>query len=71
MPQNNLYDDVGHCDNIADLCPIKQFFECFGNRLLILVGQVCDSESDCDDMSDECLYDAYFDVEKCTNMFED
>ena len=71
LPQNNLYDGVAHCDNNIDLRPIKQFFECFDNRLLILDQQVCDGVGDCNDMSDECLCDAYFDTEMCTNMFED
>ena len=68
LPQNNLYDDVAHCDNNADL--IKQLFECFDNRLLISPQQVCDGVGDCYDMSDECLCDTYFNTEMCTNMFE-
>ena len=71
LPQNNLYDDVAHCDNNADLRPIKQFFKCFDNRLLILDQQVCDGVGDCYDMSDECLCDTYFDTKMCTSMFED
>ena len=71
LPQNNLYDDVAHCDNNADLGSIKQFFKCFDNRLLILDQQVCNGVGDCYDMSDECLCDAYFDAEMCKNMFED
>ena len=71
LPQNNLYDGVAHCDNNADLRPIKQFFECFNNRLLILDQQVCDGIGDCYDMSDECLCDAYFDTEMCESKFED
>ena len=71
LPQGNLYDDVAHCDNNADLRPIEDFFECFDNRLLILPEQVCDGVADCDDMSDECLCDEYFDTKMCTNMFED
>ena len=70
LPQNNLYDDVAHCDNNSDLRPIKQFFECFDNHLLISDQQVCNGVSDCYDMSDECLCDTYFDTEMCTNMFE-
>ena len=70
LPQNNLYDDVAHCDNNSDRHPIKQFFECFDNRLLILPQQVCDGVRDCYDMSDECLCDTYFDIEMCTDMFE-
>ena len=70
FPQNNLYDDVAHCDNHTDLRPIKQLFECFDNRLLILDEQVCDGVGDCYDMSDKCLCKAYFDSETCTNMFE-
>ena len=71
LSQSNLYDDVAHCDNKIDLHPLKQFFDCFDNRLLILDQQVCDGVSDCYDMSDECLCYAYFDTEMCTNMFED
>ena len=71
LPQNNLFDDVAHCDNNTDLRPIRKFFECFDNHLLILNQQVCDGVGDCYDMSDECLCDVYFDVEMCTNMFED
>ena len=71
LPQNNLYDGVAHCDNNADLRPIKQFFKCLDNRLLISDQQVCDGLVDCYDMSDECLCDAYFDTETCTNKFED
>ena len=71
LPQNNLYDDVAHCNNKADLRPIKQFFQCFDNRLLILNEQVCDGVGDCYDMSDECLCDAYFVAEMCTNVFEE
>ena len=71
LPQNNLYDDAAHCDNSADLHPIKQFFKCFDNRLLILDQQVCDGVGDCYDMSDECLCDTYFDTKMCTSMFED
>ena len=47
LPLNNLYDDVAHCDNNADRRPIKQFFECFDHRLLILDQQVCDGVGDC------------------------
>ena len=71
LPQSNLYDDVVHCNNYADIRPIKSFFECLDNRLLILDQQVCDGVADCYDMSDECLCDAYFDTKMCTNMFED
>ena len=71
LPQSNLYDGVAHCDNNTDLRPIKQFFKCFDNRLLILDEQVCDGVGDCYDMSDECLCDEHFDAEMCTNMFED
>ena len=70
LPQNNLYDDVAHCDDNTDLGPTKQFFECFDNRLLIFNQQVCDGVSDCFDMSDECLCNTYFDNEMCRNMFE-
>ena len=70
LPQNNLYDDVAHCDNNADICPVKQLFKCFDNRLLILDQQVCDGVGDCYDMSDECLCDAYFDTEMCESKFE-
>ena len=70
LPQSNLYDDVAHCDNHTDIRPIKQYFKCFDNGLLILHQQVCDGVGDCYDMSDECLCDAYFDSEMCTNMFE-
>ena len=71
LPQNNLYDDVAHCDNKADLRPIKQLFKCFDNRLLILNQQVCDGVVDCYDMSDECLCVTYFDTEMCASKFED
>ena len=71
LPQNNLYDDVAHCDNNADLGSIKQFFQCFDNRLLVLDQQVCDGVGDCYDMSDECLCDAYFDTKMCASKFED
>ena len=71
LPQNNLYDSVAHCDNNADLRPIKEFFKCFDNRLLILDRQVCDGVGDCYDMSDECLCDLHFDTEICTSMFEE
>ena len=71
LPQSNLYDDVAHCDDNADLGPIRQFFECFDNRLLVSDQQVCDGVGDCYDMSDECLCHAYFDTEMCTNVFED
>ena len=71
LPQSNLYDDVAHCDDNADLRPIEQFFKCFDNRLLLLDEQVCDGVGDCYDFSDECLCDEHFDAEKCTNMFED
>ena len=71
LPQANLYDDVAHCNNNADLGSIKQFFKCFDNRLLILDEQVCDGVGDCYDKSDECLCDVYFDAAMCTNMFED
>ena len=70
LPQNNLYDAVAHCDDNTDIRSIKQFFKCFGNRLLILDQQVCDGVGDCYDMSDECLCDAYFDTEMCTNVLE-
>ena len=71
LPQNNLYDDVAHCDNQADLRPHKQFFKCFDNKnLLIFDQQVCDGVGDCYDMSDECLCDSYFDTEMCTSKFE-
>ena len=70
LPQNNLYDDIAHCDNNADICPVKQLFKCFDNRLLILDQQVCDGVGDCYDMSDECLCDAYFDTEMCESKFE-
>ena len=70
LPQNNLYDNVAHCESNTDLHPIKQYFECFDNRLLILDQQVCDGEADCYDMSDECLCDKYFYAEMCKNMFE-
>ena len=71
LPQNNLYDDVAHCDNNTDLRPIEQFFECFDGHLLILPEQVCDGVGDCYDISDECLCDTYFNSEMCTIMFED
>ena len=71
LPQNNLYDDVAHCENNTDLRPVKQFFKCFDNRLLISPQQVCDGVGDCYDLSDECLCDAYFATEMCTSMFED
>ena len=71
LPQNNLYDAVVHCENNTDLRPIKQFFECFDNRLIILDEQVCNGVGDCYDMSDECLCDKYFGTEMCTNMFDD
>ena len=70
LPQNNLYDAAAHCDNNADLRPVKQFFKCFDNLLLLLDQQVCDGVGDCYDMSDECLCDAYFGTEMCSNMFE-
>ena len=71
LPQSNLYDDVAHCDNNADLRSSEHLFECFDNRSLISPEQVCDGVADCDDMSDECLCDEYFDTKMCTNMFED
>ena len=71
LPQSNLYDGFAHCDSNADYRPIEQFFECFDNHLLILDDQVCDGVGDCYDMSDECLCDAYFDTEMCTNLLED
>ena len=71
LPQSNLYDDVAHCDNSIDLHSNERFFECFDNRLLILSEQVCDGVGDCYDTSDECLCDAYFDTDMCTNMFKD
>ena len=71
LPQNNLYDHIAHCDNKTDLRPIKQFFECFDNRLLILDQQVCDGVDDCYDMSDECLCDTYFYTKTCTSMFKE
>ena len=71
LPQSNLYDDVAHCENNTDLHPIKQYFKCFDNRLLILDQQVCDGVGNCYDMSDECLCDEYFDTEMCASMFED
>ena len=71
LPQSNLYDDVAHCNDNADFCPIKQYFECVDNHLLISNQQVCDGVGDCYDMSDECLCDEYFDTEMCTIMFED
>ena len=74
LPQSNLYDDVAHCDNNTDLLVAErnQFFECFNsNRLLIAFEKVCDGMYDCYDLSDECLCDAYFDNEMCTNIFED
>ena len=71
LPQSNLYDNVAHCNNNADLGPFKQYFNCFDNRLLILDQQVCDGVGDCYDMSDECLCDAFFDTEMCTRMFKD
>ena len=66
-----MYDDVAHCDNNADVYPIKQYFKCYDNRLLILNQQVCDGVGDCYDMSDECLCDEYFDTDMCTSKFED
>ena len=71
LPQNNLYHGVAHCENNADIHPIKLYFKCFDNRLLILDKQVCDGVGDCYDMSDECLCNAYFDTEMCMSMFED
>ena len=71
LPQSNLYDDVAHCANNADIRSIEDFFECFDNRLLILPEQVCDGVADCYDISDECLCDEYFDTEMCTIKFED
>ena len=71
LPQSNLYDHVAHCDNNADLRPSKQYFECVDNHLLISDQQVCNGVGDCHDMSDECLCDAYFGNEMCTNMFDD
>ena len=71
LPQSNLYDDVAHCDDNTDLRPIKQYFKCFDNCLLIQNQQVCDGVGDCYDMSDECLCDNYFYTEMCTSMFED
>ena len=71
LPQSNLYDDVAHCENNSDLHPIKQYFKCFDNRLLLSDQQVCDGVGNCYDMSDECLCDEYFDTEMCASMFED
>ena len=71
LPQNNLYDDIAHCDSNTDLHLIEYLFQCFDNRLLILPEQVCNGVGDCYDMSDECLCEAYFDTEMCTKMFED
>ena len=70
MLQNNLLDDVAHCDKNTDRRPIEQLIECFDNRLLILE-QVSDGVGDCCDMFDECLCDTYFDTEICTNMFKE
>ena len=73
LPQNNLYDDLAQCDDNSDLCLLANndsCFQCLDKRLLISSKQVCDGLNDCYDLSDECLCDIYFDVEKCVSGFE-
>ena len=72
LPQNNLYDNLAHCDNNTDFCFTNKnaCFQCLDKRLLILPGQVCDGVNDCYDMSDECLCEQYFDSAMCKSKFE-
>ena len=71
LPQQNLYDDLEHCDDGSDLCLSHQgaCFECIDKLLLISAKQVCDGVSDCFDMSDECLCERFFDSEECSTIF--
>ena len=72
LPQNNLNDELTHCDDSSDLCFANNgsCFQCFDKRLFISSKQVCDGVSDSYDLSDECLCEKYFDSEVCRNTFE-
>ena len=72
LPQNNLYDNIAHCNDSSDLCldDNNACFECFDKRLLISSNQVCNGVSDCYDMSDECLCEKYFETEMCKSVFK-
>ena len=71
LPQRNLYDDVAHCVDQADLCnkDASSCFECFDKGLMISLKQVCDGVIDCWDLSDECLCYRNYDKPICNAIF--
>jgi len=71
LPQNNLYDNVLHCNGNSDLCLVESdsCFQCLDKRFYISSNQVCDGVNDCFDFSDECLCEEYFYNEMCLRVF--
>ena len=72
LPQNNLYDNIAHCEDSSDLCLRNSSvcFQCYDKRLLISSEQVCNGVRDCYDLSDECLCEKYFDTEECVDILD-
>ena len=54
LPQNNLHDDLAHCNDDSDLCFADKnlCFQGLDKRLVISMKQVCDGVNDCFDLSD-------------------
>ena len=69
LPQLNLHDNVAQCRDQSDLCINNSCFQCFDQRLLISLKQVCDGIFDCYDWSDECLCEKYLDLDLCNIRF--
>ena len=54
LPNRNLYDDIAHCKDGADLCLNNSCFECQTSKQIISSQLVCDGSIECFDSSDEC-----------------